>query len=44
MKKCYNCNKEHKNLNKIFCIPCEKKRKKGLEVKTSPTLIIYDKI
>jgi hypothetical protein len=44
MRNCYQCRKEHKKKKAIFCNECEKKRKEGMKVKTSPTLIIFDKI
>lgn len=45
MSKCFNCRKEKEDSKKIFCDDCEQKRDNGeLEVKSSSTLVIYDKI
>ena len=30
MKKCFNCSKEHKRKDKIFCTDCEKKDRKEM--------------
>ena len=43
-RKCYNCREEHDGY-KIYCKECLEKQKDGtLNVKSSSTLVIYDKI